>query len=344
MKKKYGSAPSVPASILHTSKKHRSRAAASAAPGASDRIGAPAPVSADIVLPVTYAHAAHQLESSVGTLVDFLSEYEVQRGDFTWNIVIAVSTNDPDTWRRVEELAGVYSGKIRALRMLNAGHGKLLKTAWCESEARLVSYVDLSLSTDIKDMGFLLGSLLVGGVDVAIGSRLLSASQVDRSKRRELISRTYNMMLHSYLGASFHDAQCGFKALTAEVAHTLLPYIDDDGLFFDAELLLLAQSAGMLIYEIPVVWTEPKDPNFSVPDTAQHDLEGMRRMKRTFSTARTSSGRSIPWDCSGSTSRARRVARREEEAASDSAPVALSSSGLLAPRTTVVEIAHLSLR
>jgi hypothetical protein len=140
--------------------------------------------------------------------------------------------------------------------------------------------MDVDLSTDIRCTGILIGSLLAGGADVSIGSRLLAQSDVTRSTKREFISRTYNLMLRTYLGVKFHDAQCGFKAMTAAAADALLPRIKDNEWFFDTELLVLAERRGMQIYEIPVTWVEDSDSRVNIPDTVSKDIAGMRRMRQ----------------------------------------------------------------
>ena len=104
-------------------------------------------------------------------------------------------------------------------------------------------------------------------------------SQVTRSPKREFISRTYNLMLRSYLAVSFHDAQCGFKAITAQAAHVLLPQVKDDEWFFDTELLVRAQQAGMTMLELPVRWVEDAGSTVDIPDTVKKDLEGMHRVR-----------------------------------------------------------------
>ena len=139
--------------------------------------------------------------------------------------------------------------------------------------------MDVDLSTDIGSTDTLILPLLQGGADIAFGSRLLPQSQVTRSPNRELISRTYNLMLPSYLAVSFHDAQCGFKAITAQSARALLPQVKDDEWFFDTELLVRAQQAGMTMLELPVRWVEDAGSTVDIPDTVKKDLEGMHRVR-----------------------------------------------------------------
>ena len=66
-----------------------------------------------------------------------------------------------------------------------------------------------------------------------------------RGPKREFISRCYNLMLRGALQVSFSDAQCGFKAMRSDVSRRLLPLVQDTNWFFDTELLVLAQRAGL---------------------------------------------------------------------------------------------------
>ena len=153
------------------------------------------------------------------------------------------------------------------------------ETGLAQLQGAVVAYMDVDLSTDIGSTGSLILPLLQGGADIAFGSRLMRQSQVTCSPKREFISRTYNLMLRSYLAVSFHDAQCGFKAITAQAAHALLPQVKDDEWFFDTELLVRAQQAGMTMLELPVRWVEDAGSTVDIPDTVKKDLEGMHRVR-----------------------------------------------------------------
>jgi len=49
----------------------------------------------------------------------------------------------------------------------------------------------------------------------------------------------------------------------------------DDEWFFDTELLVRAQQAGMTMLELPVRWVEDASSTVDIPDTVKKDLEGM---------------------------------------------------------------------
>ena len=142
----------------------------------------------------------------------------------------------------------------------------------------MFAYMDVDLSTDLNALLPLLAPLLSGHSDVAIGTRLARGARVIRGPRREIISRCYNLLLHATLGTGFSDAQCGFKAIRADAARALLPLTTDTGWFFDTELLVLAERAGLRIHEVPVDWIDDADSRVNIIATALADLRGIIRL------------------------------------------------------------------
>jgi hypothetical protein len=138
--------------------------------------------------------------------------------------------------------------------------------------------MDVDLSTDLGALLPLVAPLISGHSEVAIGSRLRRSARVVRGPKREVISRAYNLLLRATLGARFSDAQCGFKALRADVAGVLLPLVEDTGWFFDTELLVLAERAGLRIHEVPVDWVDDPDSRVDLVATALADLRGVARL------------------------------------------------------------------
>ena len=126
--------------------------------------------------------------------------------------MIADNASTDETLRIAMALAEDLPG-VELLALTEKGRGRALRAAWERSEADVVCYMDADLSTDLRALPPLLAPLLSGHSDVAIGTRLASGSRVVRGRKRELISRGYNRLLHTVLGARFSDAQCGFKAV-----------------------------------------------------------------------------------------------------------------------------------
>jgi putative flippase GtrA len=239
---------------------------------------APAPV-VDVVLPVY--NEEDDVERSVLRLHDFL-----ERGfPFTYRITIADNASADDTWAVARHLAATVP-HVFALHLDEKGRGRALKAAWSHSDAAVLAYMDIDLSTDLAALLPLVAPLVSGHSDLAIGTRLARTAKVRRGLKRELISRCYNLLTRLALGGRFSDAQCGFKAIRAERARRLLPWIEDDGWFFDTELLVIAERAGLRIHEVPVDWTDDPDSRVQIVPTAVADLKGIARLRRALSHGR----------------------------------------------------------
>jgi putative flippase GtrA len=225
----------------------------------------------EIVVPVYNEEAA--LEPCVRRLHRFLTA----EFPFSWRIVVADNASVDATPRIAARLAGELPS-VRSLRLEQKGRGRALRAAWSASDARVVAYMDVDLSTDLRGLLPLVAPLLSGHSDLAIGTRLAHGSRVVRGPKRELISRSYNAILHTVLRARFSDAQCGFKAVRADALAQLLPEVQDDGWFFDTELLVLAQRRGLRTHEVPVDWVDDPDSRVDVVSTALTDLRGVGRL------------------------------------------------------------------
>ena len=213
------------------------------------------------------------LAPSVRRLVSYLRE----SFPFSARITIADNGSTDATWAIASRLARELP-EVRAIHMELPGRGRALRAIWSESNAEVLAYMDVDLSTDLNALLPLVAPLLSGHSDLAIGTRLARGSRVVRGPKRELISRSYNMLLRTLLGVRFSDAQCGFKAIRRDQARTLLPLTQDTGWFFDTELLVLAERAGLRIHEIPVDWVDDLDSRVDIIATALADLRGMARL------------------------------------------------------------------
>ncbi|MEA2284279.1 MAG: hypothetical protein QOJ21_322 [Solirubrobacteraceae bacterium] len=233
----------------------------------------------DIVIPVY--NEQETLERSIRRLHRFLgTEFP-----FRWRIIIADNGSTDDTPAIAGALAGELHG-VRHLRLERKGRGRALRTAWAASDARVVAYMDVDLSTDLRALLPLVAPLVSGHSDLAIGSRLARGARVVRGPKRELISRSYNHILHATLRARFSDAQCGFKAARTDAVKRLLDDVRDDGWFFDTELLVLAQRRGLRIHEVPVDWVDDPDSSVAIVRTAWEDLKGIARLAAARPVAR----------------------------------------------------------
>ncbi|MEN8097744.1 MAG: ribonuclease III [Chloroflexota bacterium] len=231
-------------------------------------------ITLDCVLPVY--NEERDLEPSVNKLRNFL----LDNCPYNWTIVIADNASTDSTPDIGNSLASRDS-RIGYIRLPQKGRGRALRKAWSDSKADIVAYMDVDLSTDLEHLMPLIEPLAKGKIHVATGSRLLPGSEViDRSQIREIASRVYNILIHiMFPQRTFADAQCGFKALTRHAVKSIVPQIVDNEWFFDTELLLRSQAAGLGIHQIPVRWVDDPDSTVNILDTAWKDIKGLVRVR-----------------------------------------------------------------
>lgn len=225
----------------------------------------------EIVVPVFNEESV--LEKSIRKLANYLN-LEMTT---TWRITIADNASTDNTPVIATRLAQVVPNVVYR-RLDVKGRGHALRDAWSSSDAEVLAYVDVDLSTDLAALPPLVAPLLSGHSDVSIGTRLGRSSRVSRGPKREFISRSYNLLLKRTMQVRFSDAQCGFKAIRADVAKTLLPHVEDNGWFFDTELLIIAERSGLRIHEIPVDWVDDPDSRVDIKQTAIDDIRGLVRV------------------------------------------------------------------
>ena len=231
----------------------------------------------DVVVPV------YNEQEVLADTVHRLHRYLRQAVPFSARITIADNASTDRTARIAAGLSAELAD-VRVVRLEQKGRGRALHHVWSTSDATVLVYMDVDLSTDLAALAPLVAPLISGHSDLAIGTRLGRGACVRRGPKREIISRCYNLLLKSTLAAGFTDAQCGFKAIRADVAARLLPFVEDTGWFFDTELLVLAERSGLRIHEVPVDWVDDPNTTVNIVATAAADLRGIGRLLRGFAT------------------------------------------------------------
>src|SRR3954469_9011794 len=226
----------------------------------------------DVAIPV------YNEERDLGPSVRRLHEFLAREFPFPAVITIVDNASKDGTMTVANALVAELQG-VRVIHLDQKGRGRALRAAWLQSEAAVVTYMDVDLSTDLKALLPLVAPLVSGHSALATGSRLARGSHTTRGPKREFISRAYMLILRIALGARFSDAQCGFKAVRADVVRQLVPKVKDEAWFFDSELLILAQRSGLRLHEVPVDWTDDPDSRVAIVRTAIEDLRGVARLR-----------------------------------------------------------------
>ena len=241
----------------------------------------------DIVVPVLNEEKI--LQKSITTL----DEYMAKHLPYRYQITIADNGSQDETLEIAKRLAEKYPS-VQVVSLAERGRGRALKQVWQNSPADILTYMDVDLSTSLDDFLPMIQPLVAGEVGVPIGSRLMKGSRTSRGLKREFISRCYNNIIKWTSGTKFSDAQCGFKAIRRDVAAKFLPKIKDNEWFFDTELLIKTERAGVPIHEQPVTWIEDTDSRVKIVKTAVDDLKGLYRVNKELDKRSWFEKRTLP--------------------------------------------------
>ena len=230
------------------------------------------PPKVDLVIPVL--NEAKALEQSVRTVREFLG----RTFPYRWQITVADNGSTDGTFEIAQRLALEF-GDVKCFRLEQRGRGRALRHAWTRSDADIVAYTDVDLSTELEALEKLCRAIHEQGFDLGTGSRLSPESRVTRGPKREFISRCYNLFVKCVLFTHFSDAQCGFKAVSRRVVAEIIPQVKDEAWFFDTELLTLAEKQGFRIFDQPVMWIDDDDSRVKIVSTAWEDIKGVMRIR-----------------------------------------------------------------
>jgi len=234
-------------------------------------------VSVDIVVPVLNEQDA--LEKNITRILNYANHN--LNDQYHCQIIIADNGSTDNTPQIAKKLEALNSSEIFYRRVDKRGVGLALKSTWSKSKSDIVGYMDLDLATDLRYLPHALDALVKRGHDIAYGTRLHKDSIVNgRSLKRAVISRIFNTIVKRYLGVTFSDGMCGFKFLKTDILNQLIKNgANSDGWFFCTEILVVAEWAGLKLFELPVEWTDSPDSKVKLGRLSFEYLKAMRSLK-----------------------------------------------------------------
>jgi len=227
----------------------------------------------DVVIPCLNEEKI--LEKSINTLRKFLKD---NMKDYDYIITIADSGSTDSTFNIAKRLSKANKD-VRVVKLPIKGRGLALKKAWRMSDAEILSYMDVDLSTDLKAFRPMIEAIAKRGYHLGTGTRLTKNSETKRSFKRDFISKVYNTIVKLILKTKFTDAQCGFKAIEKKTFNRLLPHLKDNRWFLDTEMLTIAEKTNHKIYEIPVKWIEDTDSRVKILETSTQYIRDLIKLR-----------------------------------------------------------------
>ena len=155
------------------------------------------------------------------------------------------------------EVARQYEQEpVRVLRQARSGKGAAVRRGVAASRGRWVLISDADLSAPIGELERLEAER--DRAEVILGSRAMARSRIEVRQPiyRELMGKSFNLIIRSLGLSDIRDTQCGFKLLRGDVARLLFERMTIDSFAFDIELVWLARALGYSVVEVGVVWRD----------------------------------------------------------------------------------------
>jgi glycosyltransferase involved in cell wall biosynthesis len=181
----------------------------------------------------------------------------------SYEIIVAEDGSTDGTHR----IAASLSESNSHLRLLHSpvrlGKGKAIKNALRSARGDIIVFMDVDLSANLNALPHIV-QIAKQQRGLAIGSRHVKGSRVQRPFTRTLFSLTYNLFARILFLDGIRDHQCGFKAMSHEVAEVIRDNVKSDGFFLDTEMILQCKRRRFPVVEVEVEWSENKKRSESV--------------------------------------------------------------------------------
>jgi glycosyltransferase involved in cell wall biosynthesis len=193
----------------------------------------------------------------------------------SYEIIVAEDGSTDGTEKVMAKLAQNNSRLVFLHSQVRLGKGKAIKRAVHSAKGIVVVFMDVDLATSLDYLPKIVKSAQVHR-GMTIGSRHVKGAKVQRRVSRTLFSLTYNLFVRLLFMDGVRDHQCGFKAISREVAEVLLAKSKSNGFFFDTEMILWCKKLGFPVIEVGLEWAETKKKDGSAiriyPDGAMLGL------------------------------------------------------------------------
>ncbi len=214
---------------------------------------------------------AYNEAERIGPSLEQIAAFLRQRG--TEYEVLVVDDGSSDA--TAEVAAGFANLDVRVLSQpRNLGKGAAVRRGVVESRGQRVLISDADLSTPIEAVERLEAEL--ENAEVVLGSRAVAGAdvQVHQPFYRELMGKTFNLIIRTLGVRGIKDTQCGFKLVDGDAARQLFTDMIIDRFAFDVELVWLARRRGLRVAEVGVPWVNsPRSRVHPIFDSANMVLD-----------------------------------------------------------------------
>lgn len=162
---------------------------------------------------------------------------------------------------------------------VNQGRGKTVRDGIALARGNVVGFIDIDLEVSPVYIPSFVRMIAVGEADVVTGLRVYREGVM--SLHRSILSRGYSWLVRSVLGIPLKDTETGYKFFSRKKILPILKKTQNNGWFWDTEVMTYAHYLRLSIKEIPVLFVRRFDKTSSV--RLVHDtLEYVKNLVRFY--------------------------------------------------------------
>ena len=198
----------------------------------------------DLSLVVPCYHEEPHLEESIRVL-----EAVLHQACLTYELILIDDASQDGTPALVQRLADERPHARCVLHETNVGRGGTVEEGFRMATGRVVGFLDIDLEVSAVYVPAMWAAIVGGGFDGATAYRTYDFHW--RHLLRHVMSRGYRQLFRALVRSSFRDTEAGYKFFDRERILPVLDRTEHTGWFWDTEILVLAERAGLSIVELP---------------------------------------------------------------------------------------------
>ncbi len=195
--------------------------------------------------------------------------------------IIFVDDNSRDSTAKLIAKTCRIQRNCRAIyHRKNIGRGRAVADGVRVAKGKIAGYIDIDLEVSAVYISEAVALISAKRADIVIGQRIYRTTFV--SIIREVLSRGYRSLAARLVDTGGLDTESGYKFFNRTKILPILSKIKHQGWFWDTEIIVIAQRAGLRVVEIPVLFLRRTDKKSSVrilPDTLDY-LVSLWRLRR----------------------------------------------------------------
>lgn len=184
------------------------------------------------------------LSQSIFLLTEFLDSTNL-----TYELIVIDDFSKDGTGQEIPKIALTYPQIRYYLHEKNLGRGGTVSEGIRLAKSDIVGYLDIDLEIP---QWYILPAYLM----LQKGADMVMANRIDYKLHlkifiRWITNKGYNFLTRKLLGVSFTDTEAGFKFFKKEKILPVLDEIEDNGWFWDTEIVIRSFYRGLKINELP---------------------------------------------------------------------------------------------